>query len=60
MNGYDRLLATIRGQAADRTPVAPQLFGHAARLCNVSLRDYGQSGALGTAEAQAGTLDTYA
>ncbi|MDE1546394.1 uroporphyrinogen decarboxylase family protein [Dechloromonas agitata] len=46
MNGYERLLATIRGQAADRTPVAPQLFGHAAQLCNVSLRDYGQSGAL--------------
>ena len=46
MNGYERLLATIRGQAADRTPVAPQLFGHAAHLCNVSLRDYGQSGAL--------------
>ena len=46
MNGLERMLAAVRFTPGDRPPVAPQLFGHAARWCGVPLRDYVQDGAL--------------
>jgi len=46
MNSLQRILAAVHFTAADLPPVVPQLFGHAARLCGVRLRDYGQDGAL--------------
>lgn len=46
MNGLERMLAAVRFTPGDRPPVAPQLFGHAARWCGAPLRDYVQDGAL--------------
>ena len=46
MNGLERMLAAVRFTPGDRPPVAPQLFGHAARWCGIPLRDYVQDGAL--------------
>ena len=39
MNGLERMLAAVRFTPGDRPPVAPQLFGHAARWCGAPLRE---------------------
>jgi uroporphyrinogen decarboxylase len=44
MNSLERIKATIRFQEADRVPVIPQVFGHAATLAGVSLGDYVRDG----------------
>lgn len=46
MNSLERLLAAARFEPTDLPPIAPQLFGHAARLHGVRLRDCMQDGGL--------------
>lgn len=40
MNSLERILRATRLEPVDRTPLVPQLFGHAAVSAGVSLRDY--------------------
>ena len=40
MNSMERIAATIKFEHSDRVPVIPQIFGHAAKLLKVPLRDY--------------------
>ena len=40
MNGFQRIMATVRFQPTDRVPVIAQVFGHAAVLAGVRLEDY--------------------
>ncbi|MDR3589850.1 MAG: uroporphyrinogen decarboxylase family protein [Negativicutes bacterium] len=40
MNSVQRVTAAVRFARPDRTPVIPQIFGHAATFCGVPLRDY--------------------
>jgi len=40
MTSYERLLNAVCGRPCDRTPVAPQLFGNAARLNGHCLQEY--------------------
>lgn len=40
MTSYERLLNAVRGRPCDRTPVAPQIFGNAARLSGHGLHEY--------------------
>lgn len=46
MNSLERVAATIAFGRADRVPVIPQVFGHAAVLAGVPLVDYLHDGAL--------------
>lgn len=46
MNSLDRIKAAIALSPVDRTPAAPQLFGHAAVLAGVPLQDYLRDGNL--------------
>ena len=46
MNSLERLTATLRFEAADRTPVIPQVFAHAAVRAGVPIVDYLHDGAL--------------
>jgi uroporphyrinogen decarboxylase len=46
MNGLERILAAVRFQPADRTPFAPQLFGHAATAGDIDLDAYLRDGRL--------------
>lgn len=58
MNSLERILATARFQEADRLPVIAQVFGHAATIAGVPLRDYVSDG--GTlARCQLEALDRY-
>jgi uroporphyrinogen decarboxylase len=45
MNSLERVQAAVRLEPVDRVPVMPQVFGHAARLCGVSLGTYVRDGA---------------
>ena len=40
MNSLERILRATRLEPVDRTPLVPQLFGHAAVDAGLSLRDY--------------------
>ncbi len=40
MNSLERILRATRLEPVDRTPLVPQLFGHAAVTAGLSLRDY--------------------
>ena len=40
MNSLERILRATRLEPVDRTPLVPQLFGHAAVCAGLSLRDY--------------------
>lgn len=44
MTSYERLLSAVNGKRPDRTPVAPQVFGNAAKLMGHSLREYVSDG----------------
>ena len=44
MTSYERLLSAVNGKPCDRTPVAPQVFGNAAKLMGHSLREYVSDG----------------
>ncbi len=46
MNSLERVCATVAFAKADRTPVIPQIFAHAAVLCGVPVADYLRDGAL--------------
>lgn len=46
MNSLERVLATVSFGTPDRTPVMPQIFGHAALICGRSIREYVQNGSL--------------
>ena len=44
MNSLERIVSTIRFQAADRVPVIAQVFGHAATFAGAPLADYIRNG----------------
>ena len=46
MNSLERVRATVAFEKADRAPVIPQIFAHAAVLCGVPIADYLRDGAL--------------
>jgi len=46
VNSLERVAATVRFAAADRTPVIPQVFAHAAVRAGVPIVDYLHDGAL--------------
>lgn len=46
MTGFERIKAAVHFQKPDRTPVVGQVFGHAAVLSGVPLKQYLQSGEL--------------
>jgi uroporphyrinogen decarboxylase len=46
MNGVERIVAAVNFAPADRTPVIPQVLGHAAVLAGVPLGDYVRHGDL--------------
>ena len=46
MNSLERVRAAVAFEKADRTPVIPQIFAHAAVLCGVPVADYLRDGAL--------------
>src|SRR5512143_790779 len=51
MTSYERLLSAVQGRRPDRTPVAPEVFGLAARLNGYRIRDYVRDGGV-IAESQ--------
>ncbi len=51
MTSFERLLSAVRGKRPDRTPVAPEVFGFAARLRGYRIADYVRDGAV-IAESQ--------
>ncbi|MEN6586753.1 MAG: uroporphyrinogen decarboxylase family protein [Sulfuricella sp.] len=58
MNSLERIKAALAFGTPDRTPAVPQLFGHAAVVGGVTLRDYLRDGSL-LAACQARTLERY-
>jgi uroporphyrinogen decarboxylase len=58
MNSLERIKAALAFTLPDRTPAVPQLFGHAAVVGGVTLRDYLRDGSL-LAACQARTLERY-
>lgn len=44
MNSAERIIATVNFQPVDRIPVIAQVFGHAARIADVSIADYVSDG----------------
>ena len=58
MNSLERIAATIQFLEADRVPVMPQVFAHAARLTGVSVDDYVRDGAT-LAQCQLSALKHY-
>jgi uroporphyrinogen decarboxylase len=46
MNSMERTVAAVRFGKPDRTPVMPQVFGHAATVAGVALDDYIRDGQL--------------
>jgi uroporphyrinogen decarboxylase len=51
MTSYERLLSAVQGKRPDRTPVAPEVFGLAARLNGYRITDYVRDGGV-IAESQ--------
>jgi uroporphyrinogen decarboxylase len=58
MNSLERIQAAVAFRTPDRTPVIPQVFGHAATLAGVALGDYVRDGAL-LAHCQLQALEYY-
>ena len=58
MNSLERIKTALAFEPPDRTPAVPQLFGHAAVVGGVTLRDYLCDGSL-LAACQAKTLERY-
>jgi uroporphyrinogen decarboxylase len=58
MNSIERIKATLGFEKPDRVPVIAQVFGHAATLAGVSLRDYIRDGKL-LARCQIQALQRY-
>jgi uroporphyrinogen decarboxylase len=58
MNSLERILATLKGETPDRTPVMPQMFAHTAVICGKSIHDYVESGEV-AAKCQLGALARY-
>ncbi|MDO8587721.1 MAG: uroporphyrinogen decarboxylase family protein [Armatimonadota bacterium] len=58
MNSLERILAAVGFEKTDRVPVIPQIFGHAAALCGMRLREYLQDGEL-LARCQLKALEHY-
>ncbi len=58
MNGIERIKAAVHFETSDRVPVIAQVFGHAATLAGVALRDYVQDGDL-LARCQIQALERY-
>lgn len=58
MNSRERIVATVNFGSPDRLPVIPQIFGHAAKLLNVPLRDYCSDGKV-LAKCQLQALEYY-
>ena len=58
MNGIERIRAAVDFETPDRVPVVAQVFGHAATLAGVALRDYVQNGNL-LARCQIKALERY-
>lgn len=58
MNTLERIALTVGFQQPDRLPVIPQVFGHAARMLNIPLREYCTKGEI-LAECQLSALDRY-
>jgi len=58
MNSLERIRATVRFEEADRVPVFPQVFGHAATIDGIPLDAYVQEGDL-IARCQTKALDRY-
>ena len=46
MNAIERITKAINFETPDRTPVIPQIFGHAAIISKVPLHEYLQDGEL--------------
>ena len=58
MNSIERIKAVVDFEISDRVPVIAQVFGHAATLAGVALRDYVQDGDL-LARCQIKALERY-
>lgn len=58
MNSVERIRAAVAFEVPDRVPVIAQVFGHAAALAGVPLRDYVRDGEL-LARCQMGALRRY-
>jgi len=58
MNSFERIMAAVSFERPDRAPVIAQVFGHAATLVGVSLRDYVRDGDL-LARCQIQALQRY-
>jgi uroporphyrinogen decarboxylase len=58
MTSAERIQAVVNFQKTDRVPVIPQVFGHAAALCDIPLVDYIRSGEL-IAQCQLEALNRY-
>ena len=58
MNSIERIKAAVNFETPDRVPVIAQVFGHAATLAGVALRDYVQDGDL-LARCQIQALERY-
>lgn len=58
MNGIERVRAVLSFQKPDRVPVIAQVFGHAAAVAGVTLRDYVRDGEL-LARCQEQALQRY-
>jgi len=58
MNSIERIKAAVDFKTTDRVPVIAQIFGHAATLAGVDLRDYVQDGVL-LARCQIQALERY-
>ncbi len=58
MNSLERVLAAVSFGTPDRTPVMPQIFGHAALISGRSILEYVQNGTL-AADCQLEALGRY-
>ena len=58
MNSLERVKAAVHFQASDRTPVIPQLFGHAAVIAGKTVDDYVRDGSV-LADCQLRALERY-
>lgn len=58
LNSMERIALTVKFGSPDRLPVIPQIFGHAAKLLHVPLRDYCCDGET-LARCQLHALDYY-
>ncbi len=58
MNSFERILATVNFENADRLPVIAQVFGHTAAIAGRTIRDYVTSGSE-LADCQIKALERY-